>query len=111
MQVSFSTTSSSAKGSNSAASIARLEKQMRELTEQLKAAVWEDLDPKVKEQKIQMLQAMIQMVQQQIAAIQQAEQLQQMQQQQAKAAEQQKVSQQASQNTVNRRSSLVDVYA
>lgn len=111
MQVSLSPTSSSAKGSNSAATIARLEKQMRELTEQLKAAVWEDIDPKVKEQKIQMLQAMIQMIQQQIASIQQAEQLQQMQRQQAKSAEQSKASQQASQEPANRRSRLVDVYA
>jgi hypothetical protein len=111
MQVTFSSASSSAKGTNSAATIARLEKQMRELTEQLKAAVWEDLDPKVKEQKIQMLQAMIQMVQQQIAAIQQADAMQQMQRQQAKAAEQQKASEEARQNQSNSRPRLVDAYA
>lgn len=104
MQISISSSSGSTANANSAATIARLQKQMRELTEQLKAVVWEDMDPKAKEQRIQMLQAMIQMVQQQIAATQQAEEMQQMQRQ---AAEQRKVAQ----ASTKRASGLVDVYA
>ncbi|MFZ4286038.1 FlxA-like family protein [Variovorax sp. HJSM1_2] len=110
MQVSFRSTGGANQGASSAAAIARLEKQMRELTEQLKAVVWEDMDPKLKEQRIQMLQGMIQMVQQQIMAVQRAEELRQMQEQQARAAEQQKATRAES----SRQSGLgyrVDVYA
>lgn len=65
---------SAAGGSSAAAEIARLQKQIRVLTNDLKDVATDDsLDAKAKQKKAALLQAQIQVLQQQIAAIQQAE--------------------------------------
>ena len=78
MQVA-STTSSPVKPSSSSGSsdIAKLQKQLRELTEELKGVVSSDMDAKAKQEKAKLLQAQIQMVQAQITAIQRAQQQEQ----------------------------------
>ena len=86
MQVA-STTSSPLKPSSSSggSDIAKLQKQLRELTEELKGVVSSDMDAKAKQEKAKLLQAQIQMVQAQITAIQRAQQQEQQRAQAAKA--------------------------
>ena len=86
MQVA-STTSAPVKPTSSSGSgdIAKLQKQLRELTEELKGVVSSDMDAKAKQEKAKLLQAQIQMVQAQITAIQRAQQQEQQLAQVAKA--------------------------
>lgn len=75
MQVSSTSNSGSTNTSSSAGSdIAKLQRQLRDLTEELKNVVTSNLDAKAKAEKAKLLQAQIQMVQAQIAAIQRANQ-------------------------------------
>ena len=69
--------------------IARLQKRVQELTNELKSVTSSDMEPKAKIARSKLLQAMVQMLQQQIAAIQQqAQQGQALQQQKAAEAAQ-----------------------
>lgn len=71
------------------ADIARLQKRVQELTNELKSVASSDMEPKAKIARSKLLQAMVQMLQQQIAAIQQqAQQGQALQQQKAAEAAQ-----------------------
>ena len=61
-------------GSNSAAEIAKLQKQMKNLTNELKNIAGDTtMDAKAKQKRAEQLQAQIQLIQQQITAIQQAD--------------------------------------
>ena len=57
--------------------IAKLQKQLRDLVEELKGLATSDIDPKSKKERVKLLQAQIQMVQAQITAIQRARQQEQ----------------------------------
>lgn len=85
MQVSNTSSSSSTSGTATGSSdIAALQKQLRDLTNELKNVATSNLDAKAKAEKTKLLQAQIQMVQAQIAAIQRAN----MQKQQTAQSEQ-----------------------
>ena len=71
MQISRATSSPVAtSGASSGNDIAKLQKQLRALTDELRDVAGQDMDAKAKQEKTKLLQAQIQMVQQQIAAIQ-----------------------------------------
>lgn len=71
MQISNASSSAGATASpQSSNNINKLQKQLRDLTDELRGVVGQDMDAKAKQMKVKMLQAQIQMVQQQIAAIQ-----------------------------------------
>ena len=85
MQVSSTSASTSRVSSSSGGDIAKLQKQLRELTDELKGVASSNLDAKAKQEKSKLLQAKVQMVQAQIAAIQRAQQQEQQKAQVAKA--------------------------
>lgn len=60
-----------------ASDIAKLQKQLRDLVEELKGLATSDMDPKAKKERVKLLQSQIQMVQAQITAIQRARQQEQ----------------------------------
>lgn len=78
MQISSSTSSPrTTSGASSGNDVARLQKQLRELTDELGSVAGQDMDAKAKQEKVKILQAQIQMVQQQISAIQRQNQQEQ----------------------------------
>ena len=109
MQVSSSTSTGvqSSQGSNR---IAALQKQLRQLTDELKDVATMDMEPKAKQERLKLLQAQIQMVQQQIAAIQRQQQQEQLSQQNAQAARQAQAAEHKTPRTPGLGES-VDVYA
>ncbi|MCS4510867.1 FlxA-like family protein [Xylophilus ampelinus] len=78
----------SASSGSGGGDIARLQKRVQELTNELRSVATSDMEAKAKITKTKLLQAMIQMLQQQIAAVQQ-------QGQQAQALQQQKAAEAA----------------
>ena len=68
MQVSSASSTSSASGAQSSSEIAKLQKQMRQLTDELKNVATSDMDAKAKKQRVEALQAQIQNLQTQIDA-------------------------------------------
>ncbi|MBD9390799.1 FlxA-like family protein [Acidovorax sp. ACV01] len=86
MQISGANSTNAASRGAASSNIAKLQKQLRELTDELRGVAGQDIDAKAKQEKIKLLQAQIQMVQQQIAAIaRQSQQEQAARQQQAQA--------------------------
>jgi predicted ribosome quality control (RQC) complex YloA/Tae2 family protein len=84
MQVSLSSSAGNV-SSSSGSDIAKLQKQLWSLTEELKGVATSNLDAKAKKEKVKLLQAQIQMVQAQISAIQRARQQEQQEAQSRKA--------------------------
>ena len=86
MQITSATSSSSnaGAGAGNASNINRLQKQLRDLTEELRGVASSDMDEKAK-----LLQSQIQMVQQQITALQRQMQQEQMDKAQAQLQQQQ----------------------
>ncbi len=60
-----------------ASAIAKLQKQLHELVEELKGVATSNMEPKAKKERVKLLQSQIQTVQAQIAAIQRARQQEQ----------------------------------
>lgn len=109
MQIS-STTSTGGLGSKAGGDIAALQKQLRQLTDQLKNVAALDMEPKAKEERVKLIQAQIQMVQQQIAAIQRQSQQEQMSKQLAEQAAKQVKASDASPARTPGLGGSVDVY-
>jgi DNA repair exonuclease SbcCD ATPase subunit len=109
------TPSSSASGvgdSGTASQIARIQKQIQTLTNELKDLATSDMNAKAKIARSTLLQAMIQMLQQQIAALQQAQAVKQLQAASDKAqAAQPGKSTAAARNPVAGLGESVDTYA
>ena len=85
MQVSLSSSTGRAAASTAAGDIAKLQKQLKSLVEEVKSVATSDMDAKAKQEKVKLLQAQIQMVQAQISAIQRARQQEQQDVQSRKA--------------------------
>ena len=85
MQVSPSSSTGNVPSSAAASDIAKLQKQLMSLVEELKSVATSDMDAKAKKEKVKLLQAQIQMVQAQISAIQRARQQAQQEVQSRKA--------------------------
>lgn len=96
------------------ADIAKLQKQLRDLVEELKGLAASNIDPKSKKERVKLLQAQIQMVQAQIAAIQRARQQEQQDLSVQKSANAAKLAEKKKATTASGRDklgSLVDAYA
>nr|WP_315430961.1 FlxA-like family protein [uncultured Albidiferax sp.] len=109
MQVS-SITSTGGLGSKAGGDIAALQKQLRQLTDQLKNVASLDMEPKAKEERVKLIQIQIQMVQQQIVAIQRQSQQEQLSKQLAAQAAKQVKSSDASSARTPGLGGSVDVY-
>ena len=82
MQISSTTlTIGAAPGAGAANSLDKLQKQLRELSEELQSVAVQDMDPKTKRERVKLLQVQIQMVQAQIEAIHRQTQQEQLERQ------------------------------
>ncbi len=110
MQVSLSPSIGNAASGAAASDIAKLQKQLKSLVDELKRVATSDMDAKAKKEKVKLLQAQIQMVQAQISAIQRARE-QAQQEVQSRKAEAASAQRRATERQTSNPGSQVDTFA